>query len=723
MTVDWTQNLVAKLQIYYLLICMHFSRPKSPRRTTGLFFTALATAASPLLHGLDGSNPVFLASPPEGGGWKTFELLQYQDTLGTRAKEGFVWNSTMVDWDGLGAYLHDPSTLRVFINHEETASTFSRVDLDVTNLKAWIANGIEDNSNSSVSNQVAAPGPVVTAMSRGWLSIDPAASGTLLDRPCSANVWLADTFGPGLGFADSLFLTGEEVTGGRIWVMDLATRVLYEAPDLSDGRWENAAPIDTGRSDTIAIVLSEDIGGGSAGALNGTAPLRLYVGTKNPAGDFLERNGLKGGKIYHWNATNSSSTNGTIRNGTTSDLFGAGTGTVVNGTWTSSSTGAVLFAKAEDVHPNMNPLSPGFGKELVLASQGQGIFKVDFTQTNFVSGDLASGQSSDILVLYEQGTQDYTTGFTGMDNLTWASDGMIYVNEDDGEGDMWRLDPASLEASFAQGDFTPTKQQVTYILDANFASESSGVIEISDSLDYPPGSVFLASAQGGINQLALIAAPTQRMNYDSEFGGNVSGDLAQWIARGNDGTTVTATPETGYAFLAWSDGSTNATRTDLDVTADIDVTAFFAPQSYLTWVDSFTDFENLDALPGADFDGDGLTNFTEYATALDPTINDRENLESGTGLNGVPFAEIRPSTTGNGERLTMEFIRRRNAPTLTYTVEFSDDPGFSACQKGNGEVVTSIDTNFERVVIQDPQLLAGETRRFVRMRFSAAPAP
>jgi chemotaxis signal transduction protein len=55
-------------------------------------------------------------------------------------------------------------------------------------------------------------------------------------------------------------MTGEEVFAprdGHIWVMDLATRLLYEATDLGIGRLENAVVIDLGRTDTIAAMLSD----------------------------------------------------------------------------------------------------------------------------------------------------------------------------------------------------------------------------------------------------------------------------------------------------------------------------------------------------------------------------------------------------------------------------------------------------------------------------------
>jgi uncharacterized repeat protein (TIGR02543 family) len=44
---------------------------------------------------------------------------------------------------------------------------------------------------------------------------------------------------------------------------------------------------------------------------------------------------------------------------------------------------------------------------------------------------------------------------------------------------------------------------------------------------------------------------------------------------GTSGTAVTAVPNTGYAFVNWSDGATTNPRTDLNVTNNITVTANF----------------------------------------------------------------------------------------------------------------------------------------------------
>ncbi len=49
---------------------------------------------------------------------------------------------------------------------------------------------------------------------------------------------------------------------------------------------------------------------------------------------------------------------------------------------------------------------------------------------------------------------------------------------------------------------------------------------------------------------------------------------------GEDGTAVTAVPDTGYHFVDWSDGSTANPRTDSNVTANVDVTANFAINTF-----------------------------------------------------------------------------------------------------------------------------------------------
>ena len=84
-----------------------------------------------------------------------------------------------------------------------------------------------------------------------------------------------------------------------------------------------------------------------------------------------------------------------------------------------------------------------------------------------------------------------------------------------------------------------------------------------------------------INVTANFAIDTFTLTYTAGAGGTIEGTSPQTVNYGADGTLVTAVPNTGYHFVDWSDGVLTAARTDLDVTANITVTANFA-------IDTFT---------------------------------------------------------------------------------------------------------------------------------------
>ena len=80
---------------------------------------------------------------------------------------------------------------------------------------------------------------------------------------------------------------------------------------------------------------------------------------------------------------------------------------------------------------------------------------------------------------------------------------------------------------------------------------------------------------------ANFAIDTFTLAYTAGANGSITGTTPQTVNYGTDGTAVTAVPSTGYHFVNWSDASTANPRTDLNVTANIAVTANFA-------IDTFT---------------------------------------------------------------------------------------------------------------------------------------
>lgn len=72
-------------------------------------------------------------------------------------------------------------------------------------------------------------------------------------------------------------------------------------------------------------------------------------------------------------------------------------------------------------------------------------------------------------------------------------------------------------------------------------------------------------------------APAEKVTvtYTAGEGGKIQGTAVQTIDKGSDASTVTAVANEGYTFVKWSDGSTNPSRTDINVTENKTFTAAF----------------------------------------------------------------------------------------------------------------------------------------------------
>lgn len=66
------------------------------------------------------------------------------------------------------------------------------------------------------------------------------------------------------------------------------------------------------------------------------------------------------------------------------------------------------------------------------------------------------------------------------------------------------------------------------------------------------------------------------LTYTAGPGGSIVGISPQTVNEGADGTPVTPSPDPGFTFVQWSDGSTDSPRTDTNVMTDITVEASFA---------------------------------------------------------------------------------------------------------------------------------------------------
>jgi glycerophosphoryl diester phosphodiesterase len=362
-----------------------------------------------------------------------------------------------------------------------TGARISRFDIQMANLRVIDAELAYDTAHGVDGDEVTAPSQV----------------GGGIGRLCSGRGVSAGE----LGFVDEIHFAGEEQDDGVLYALDIVGRELWALPDAGLVARENVSPVDTGTDSHTALLIGDDREGAS---------LWLYVGEKRPAGSFLERNGLTGGTLYAWVA-DANRPVGTFD----SPAEFSGTGTQASGSWVAVEVrdgsgnlrstgdldtdaahhGAFEFSRPEDVREN-----PADRQQLVLGSTGRetwdGASDV-YGTTYLVDIAFAGGvpTRADLTILSDSAEALATAGIDDMlrspDNLTWAGDGKVYVQEDRAvdpwgtvEASIWQLDPATPGAAvrIAQVDRTAVPAgQVDLEAGAPKVGtwETSGIVDVS----------------------------------------------------------------------------------------------------------------------------------------------------------------------------------------------------------------------------------------------------
>ena len=373
-------------------------------------------------------------------------------------------------------------------------------------------------------------------------------------------------------------VTDSALWGGAEWALDPATGNIWALPDLGRGAWENVTELRTGNKTHVALLLADDtspfdVDDFDADQANGdpedeAAPLYLYIGKKDPAGDFPARNGLRGGQLFVFVAKNPSitspadfNTSGKLKgkwvpidntpnlalasdDGVSGyDEYGYPTQRTL---WSrAEALGAFGFSRPEDVATN-----PYNGREAVLASTGVDTFEngvdtfgtIYTIKTNFnnLKKKLQKNKpiNATLRIIYD-GDADPARALRSPDNLDWADDGFIYVQEDEAEEDTLDGEPL-----FGPGAVNPNEAGIvrlkkngktkrianidrSVVLDASLADptlavdvdagaagewETSGILDVSDLFGEDPGSLFIFDVQAhGIEDQTDIN-PDSRIN-------------------------------------------------------------------------------------------------------------------------------------------------------------------------------------------------------------------
>jgi len=180
--------------------------------------------------------------------------------------------------------------------------------------------------------------------------------------------------------------------------------------------------------------------------------------------------------------------------------------------------------------------SPSDPTRAVLGNQNFGTFTFDF-DLDFSKGSFdAAGSGFSIEMLHNN-----VGPLNNADNVEWSAatvlgdttypEGLIFVNEDHRDGQIWVNEPDGSNATLI-GDTAGVSG----------ATESTGILDISDFVGYNPGSILLSNNQGSNSSLTVLINPDATLeaidpNADFDGDGDVDGaDFLTWQHNFNSGT-------------------------------------------------------------------------------------------------------------------------------------------------------------------------------------------
>lgn len=461
-------------------------------------------------------------SPNTNQQWHAVPLLTVGDQFEAYMPPGRL--------DGIGALPQKEGVVRIFVNHEMASNKGYAYKLangtELTGARISFFDIRTDNYNiinaglayDTIYDREAKP------VSQASQVNEKNDSSKGLTKFCSGRSIQAGNF----AFVDDIFFTGEEAKknkhphGGTIWALDVRDRTLHAAPALGRGSWENVTPLETGNNETVALLMGDDMA---------PAPLYLYLGKKNLAQNtgFLERNGLTEGQLYCWksdaghiNPQNFNKSKNRshgrfvpleIRQAEKAGHYGYdGKGYLDSNRLRQAgfNKGCFQFSRPEDLHND--PANP---THAVFSSTGYGdIHPADdwgtlyFISLNFdgLTAIHSNGIAAELMIAYdsdEDGRRDM--GIRSPDNLTWADNGLIYVQEDSAtrlstfgangiESSIWQFDPKTLTAERIA---EINRKAVVPIgaTDKNHRTtgtwESSGIVDVTGYLDTHAGETLL----------------------------------------------------------------------------------------------------------------------------------------------------------------------------------------------------------------------------------------
>ena len=249
----------------------------------------------------------------------------------------------------------------------------------------------------------------------------------------------------------------------------------------------------------------------------------------------------------------------------------------------------------------------------------------------------------------------------------------------------------ALENTGAVGNISTTAKIISGAGAVEISAGNVGVITLTGVNTYTGGTTVTAGTLA-VNGSSLANAGKLVIN-----GGKVS------ITSPNNETVNTlyfgGTPQPSGTYGSTSSSATYKNDARFSGTGIVTVTT----SPYETWLSLYPSITlSADKLPGADPDGDSLTNLQEYAFGTDPSVSSSGSIAYVNG--GAITANGQPTTSINGVDFRAVFGRRKDyvSAGLTYTVQFSADLGTNWVNSTDTPAVLASDAIMDAVSVPYP---------------------
>jgi hypothetical protein len=254
---------------------------------------ALAAAGAAITIGIGpasaDTNPVKPYTVPVGSEYEIRPLLSAGDTVPETGNPGKEYRMVGIP-DGLGASLQGGAAT-LHMNHELTQATTSEPEVGRPANRGALVSKYSLDKRGAVSGERA-----YDTVFQENTAVGPAAT-TANATPGFARFCSGNFAGRDYGFDRGIYLTGEETDGASTFdgkggqTVAMFDNEAHALPKLGHFAKENSLPQPRTDQKTVIMTLED-------GPSGPDSQLYMYVGTKQPAGGALTRNGLDNGKLF-----------------------------------------------------------------------------------------------------------------------------------------------------------------------------------------------------------------------------------------------------------------------------------------------------------------------------------------------------------------------------------------------------------------------------------------